>query len=472
MRRLLALILLVGCQREYEPRAIVLTPSGTQGGEVPVDFILKHRDRDYLDAEVAWSSDGGASYRPASPTPAASPLTDLKSSVQGRRHRFVWDARKDLGPTASATVRVRVHPVAPSDVGAKDGVSGPFRVETASPAAPGTAASTPSSPFGFPPAGAPLPSPGAPSGAPPASATGPSLLLADGGGSLLTVDASNLRPGPPLASLGGSLRDVAVGTSVGGLVALATSAGDLRLYVLDPAGGGVKAAVDLGGAPEGVALAPAGDLALVTLPGSAELLLVDLAGVLVAARIPVGREPVAVAPFGGPTAPMAYVANAGDGTLSAVDLAARRVVATVPVGGRPRGVAVVDGMRGRRAYVTDETGTHLAVVDASTHALAGSIPVGAPTWGLTRTAYNGITLFVTSPGAGQVHAVDLRSETVRGSPIDVGGSPRAAALVIASWGARVITAGGSALEAIDAATLLGAGRGSAGTDLRALAVGR
>jgi len=96
--------------------------------------------------------------------------------------------------------------------------------------------------------------------------------------------------------------------------------------------------IDIGDAPAGLAINPAGTALYVANQGSDSVSLISTATNRVVATYRVGDGPSAVAVNGAGT--RVYVTNRGDGTVSVINTVTNQVVASVPVGSGPNGVAV------------------------------------------------------------------------------------------------------------------------------------
>ncbi|MBI5367738.1 MAG: hypothetical protein HZA54_11930 [Planctomycetes bacterium] len=103
---LAALALLAGC--EPAPALITLTsPTGTLHDRVTIPYTLKHPQSRPLGLLVEVSTDGGASFRPATRAPGGDGQSGLPSSPAGTPHTFIWDSRLDAGDVFLSGVRLR-----------------------------------------------------------------------------------------------------------------------------------------------------------------------------------------------------------------------------------------------------------------------------------------------------------------------------------------------------------------------------
>jgi phospholipase C len=145
------------------------------------------------------------------------------------------------------------------------------------------------------------------------------------------------------------------------------------LYVIDAASGRVRSVISRLGGAHGVALAPDGSLAyVVESPGDA-LAVLETAGDRLVAEIPVGTLPwnVALTPDGS----SAYVTNANADTVSVIATASRTVVATIPVGHIPTGItATADTV-----WVANNAAGSVSKVAIATNQVAATIDFGLST---------------------------------------------------------------------------------------------
>jgi ABC-type transport system substrate-binding protein/DNA-binding SARP family transcriptional activator len=223
------------------------------------------------------------------------------------------------------------------------------------------------------------------------------------------------------------------------VVAAANSVG-----IIDPGGDAVRAVVDLGGRPRGIA---SGAGATWVTDGTNDLLLqIDRKGVV--ERIPVGHGPTGVAVGDGEVwvvnqldrtvfelNPRAFrrvatfrvgngadaiafgrgslwVANTSDGTISRIDPATGAAV-TIPLAGTPTGVA----LGGDGVWVTTSAG-QLLLVDGASNRVTRAISIGN---GPAGVAVGGGGVWVTNPPDASVSRVDPGSGSV--TKINVGGAP-------------------------------------------------
>ncbi len=91
--------------------AIESTPSDPQRGLVGIPYLLFDSDDPPSPCAVSaeFSTDGGATFRVASPGPGGSGTMPLPSSATGVRHTFVWNSWQDLGDRDFAAL-LRISP--------------------------------------------------------------------------------------------------------------------------------------------------------------------------------------------------------------------------------------------------------------------------------------------------------------------------------------------------------------------------
>ena len=90
------------------PSVAVTTPAGTQSGAFDIDFVLTDPESDDASVQVEFSSDGGATFAPATIAPYGDSLTDLSTSPVGEQHTFTWDSPADVGFGVFNQARVRI----------------------------------------------------------------------------------------------------------------------------------------------------------------------------------------------------------------------------------------------------------------------------------------------------------------------------------------------------------------------------
>src|ERR1700733_1697926 len=154
--------------------------------------------------------------------------------------------------------------------------------------------------------------------------------------------------------------------------AYVTNVGDDTLSVINEATGTVTATMGVGGGPLTVAVDPTTHVAYVTNGGNGTVSVVDGATGTVTSLITVGSGPDGVAVD--PVTDTVYGANGGAGTVSVIDGATGTVTATITVGSDPDGVAV-DPVT-HTAYVANFAGT-VSVIDEATNTVTATIAAGS-----------------------------------------------------------------------------------------------
>jgi YVTN family beta-propeller protein len=145
--------------------------------------------------------------------------------------------------------------------------------------------------------------------------------------------------------------------------------------------------------------------------GDSAIVRVDPATSAVKARINVGNEPSGIAVGDGAV----WVADDLDATVSRIDPATNGVTATVPVGPGASGIAVGNGA----VWVAQTLDDSVARIDPSTSAVTSTIPVGhAP----TGVAAAGGSVWVANSQSGTISRIDAAKGTVV-STTSIGQSP-------------------------------------------------
>ena len=90
------------------PRLEIRGLEGEQGDEIAIDYELFDEEGDQLDVKVEFSTDNGATWRPATVSGDTSDISPITYA-----NTVVWQARQDLGAADSSSVAFRI---TPSDV--------------------------------------------------------------------------------------------------------------------------------------------------------------------------------------------------------------------------------------------------------------------------------------------------------------------------------------------------------------------
>ncbi|HEV2676681.1 MAG TPA: YncE family protein [Aliidongia sp.] len=238
---------------------------------------------------------------------------------------------------------------------------------------------------------------------------------------------------------------VAVTLLGGGFLLLATGARAQNAYlpspsspsvsVVDATSHRVKATIQVGHGPLGVAITPDGAAVLITNQTDGTVSIINGSTNTVTATVPVGRQPNAVVVRSDGT--KAYVVNGGDSSVSVVDLAHDVVSATIPlisrVGNVPAGGSANAALSadGSRLYVINDSDESVSVIDATTNSFVTAIDIrisgefGLPQGGIAVTP-DGKTVYASNGSGFSVidTATSVVKTTVRqGSPNAIAFSP-------------------------------------------------
>ena len=96
------------------PSAMVTLPSGTQSGNVTINYTLTDAESDTCSIQVQYSPDRGTNWYTATPGSGGNGITGLSSSPNGTSHTFVWASSSDMVDANSGNVKIRI---TPSDTG-------------------------------------------------------------------------------------------------------------------------------------------------------------------------------------------------------------------------------------------------------------------------------------------------------------------------------------------------------------------
>ena len=209
----------------------------------------------------------------------------------------------------------------------------------------------------------------------------------------------------------------------------------------DPANDTVGTAINVGSAPEAIAITSDGATAYVANTGSDNVSVIDTtAGTTnyntVTATISVGSAPYAIAIT--PNGATAYVANSGSGTVSVIDTTVgttnyNTVIATINVGSGPEAIAITpDGTTAYVANYGSGTVTPITIATNPANDTKGTpIPVGNNPIGIAITP-NGATAYVVNTGSDNVSVIDTTAGTTNyntvTATISVGSAPDAIAI--------------------------------------------
>jgi hypothetical protein len=123
----------------------ITTPAGAQSGEVTINYNLIQPQSITSNITVAFSTNGGATFAPATAGSGGEGTTGISSSLTpGTPHTFVWNSLADLGAVNNTTVQIQITP--------NDGLTGTavattnFTVNNLGATAPSVTITTPAAP--------------------------------------------------------------------------------------------------------------------------------------------------------------------------------------------------------------------------------------------------------------------------------------------------------------------------------------
>ncbi|MDI6781221.1 MAG: VCBS repeat-containing protein [bacterium] len=100
----------IGSIVNSKPSIEIVTPTGTQNNSVSINYILRDTDSDSINIKTEYSTDGGVSWKTATPASmSGGGQVSLFSTLNGVNHVFVWDALSDLG-NAKQLVTFKITP--------------------------------------------------------------------------------------------------------------------------------------------------------------------------------------------------------------------------------------------------------------------------------------------------------------------------------------------------------------------------
>jgi phospholipase C len=206
--------------------------------------------------------------------------------------------------------------------------------------------------------------------------------------------------------------------------------GSNTVSVIATATNTVTATIDVGQAPEVVAISPDGSTAYVTCQDG--LYVIDTATARVRAVVAAlgGAHGVAVSPDG----TTVYVVDSTHDALAVLSASGPplfggivlgpRVVGEIPVGPMPWNVALTPD--GSAAYVTNANNDTVSAIDTATRTVVASIPVGHVPTGVTATAD---TVWVTNNTTGTISKIAVAGNTVTAT-VDLGLSSEPTTIVV------------------------------------------
>jgi 6-phosphogluconolactonase (cycloisomerase 2 family) len=133
-------------RKNTPPAVTIVTPAGTQQGNVTIDYTLFDGQADPVVLTVEYSTDGGATFWPATdagPTAGSDGVTGLTSNpTAGIPHVFVWDSSADLPDVDVPDTRIQMTPM--DAAAGTPAMTGPFFLNNDQP--PTALVQTPASP--------------------------------------------------------------------------------------------------------------------------------------------------------------------------------------------------------------------------------------------------------------------------------------------------------------------------------------
>ncbi len=127
MADLLGVYIFTGSASTVVPSAAITTPSGTQSGNVTINYTLTDANSDPCSILAQYSPDGGTTWDAATLGSGGDATTGLTSSPSGTSHSFVWASGTDLGNVLNSKVEFRITPSSSSGTGS-NATSGIFTV--------------------------------------------------------------------------------------------------------------------------------------------------------------------------------------------------------------------------------------------------------------------------------------------------------------------------------------------------------
>jgi hypothetical protein len=95
------------------PSVTITTPAAAQSGLVGISYMLIDAQSDPCSLTVQFSSNGGATFAPATSGPGGAGTSNVSSSPSpGTAHFFIWNSVADLGAVNSTTVQIQITPSA------------------------------------------------------------------------------------------------------------------------------------------------------------------------------------------------------------------------------------------------------------------------------------------------------------------------------------------------------------------------
>lgn len=121
-------IVVPGTPVNQRPVIGIVTPSGTQSGNVTIRYSLADAESDACGIVVEYSPNGGGAWYEASCGSGGDGTIPLSSSPNGISHKFVWASGDDIVNTNDSNVKFRITPVDAGGAGTA-GTTGTFTVQ-------------------------------------------------------------------------------------------------------------------------------------------------------------------------------------------------------------------------------------------------------------------------------------------------------------------------------------------------------
>lgn len=101
---------MVGGLSASDPIATITDPTGTQSGDVTINYSIADAESDAANITVEYSTDGGSNFSAATQGTGGDGTTSLSTSPGGTAHTFVWASGTDVAGVRTSTVKVRISP--------------------------------------------------------------------------------------------------------------------------------------------------------------------------------------------------------------------------------------------------------------------------------------------------------------------------------------------------------------------------
>lgn len=240
------------------------------------------------------------------------------------------------------------------------------------------------------------------------------------------------------------------------LLGLAVSDDGKRLFVVDAPANGVRVVdaatgkliqtIPTGKSPEGVEIAPGGQIAAACAEESNQVVLFDPQSLKVIDAIKLQGSNPEHCVFS-PDGKWLLASNENSNNIDVVNVAERKSVKLVPALNHPRGIGFTPD--GKRAYIANEGANTVQVLAVGSWKTLKTIPTALRTAGI-EVSPDGTHVFVANGGAGTVQVINTFSDKVVAS-LKVGGRPWNMAMT--QYGTKLYVANGhsNSVSVIDTA---------------------